>query len=330
MVEYKCLRCGYINIRRGRFILHLKRKFMCPAKLQDISSLDVYNIYFENKDKEMLQNDSKMLQNDSKMLQNDSKMPQNDSKMLQNDSILNPICEYCNRSFTRHNNLKRHYGRCKVKKKRDLKDAKDEDFQDKMQMILVEMEKAGQIVKLDSQLVKPGSIQVDNSQNNNGTINHFNITINPYDKTDWSYITKENILTSIEKGNFGIPYMIKLLHCNKDKPENHNVCIKNIKSNYISVYNENQWDYQLQYEQISMMAEEVINYIEDQISEWDDKFYEKNKEKVKKFNFFQNKYYDPKKTYVYNRVHEELKLGLFNNRGLVLGTHDKLIKLNSI
>ena len=329
MVKYKCLRCGFTHNVKSTFLNHLKRKFVCKPKINDINIHNVYNYYFKNNNIEIAQNDSLLTQTDSLLTQNDSFLTQNDSLLTQNDSKNKYQCEYCNRTSSRKNNLVRHYKTCKIKKEHDKK---SQEMQEKIreQQEIIEKLQNGQLIKIDSQLAKPGSIQNDFSQNNNGTINHFNVTINPYDKTDWSYITKENILTSIEKGNFGIPYMIKLLHCNKDKPENHNVCIKNIKSNYISVYNENQWDYQLQYEQISMMAEEVINYIEDQISEWDDKFYEKNKEKVKKFNFFQNKYYDPKKTYVYNRVHEELKLGLFNNRGLVLGTHDKLIKLNSV
>ena len=344
MTKYKCFRCGYTNVNKSVFLRHIKRKFKCKPFIKDIDILNVYKYYFENEnidmtqndskmtqyDSKMTQNDSKMTQYDSKMTQNDSKMTQNDSKMTQNDSNKKYICEYCNRTSSRKNNLVRHYTTCKIKKAQEEKERKDEEFQEKLQLALDEMEQNGQLIKLDQPLAKLGSTQNDFSQNNNGTINHFNITINPYEKTDWSYITRDNVLTSIQKGNFGIPYMIKLLHFNKDKPENHNICVKNIKSKYISVYNGDQWDCQLQYEQISIMAEEVINYIEDQISEWDDKFYEENKEKVKKFNFFQNKYYDSKKTYVHDRVHEEMKLGLFNNRELIMGTHDKLLELNSV
>ena len=47
MVNYKCLRCGFINIRRGRFIQHLNRKFTCNPKLKDISIKEIYKFYFK-------------------------------------------------------------------------------------------------------------------------------------------------------------------------------------------------------------------------------------------------------------------------------------------
>ena len=125
----------------------------------------------------------------------------------------------------------------------------------------------------------------------------------------------------------GIPHMIKLLHCNKYKPENHNVCLNNIKSNYISIYNGNKWDYEMQFELIDMMAEDCINMIEDRIAEWDDVFYKKNKSIIDKFPHFQYKYYDSK--YVKKRVHEETKLKLFNNRDLIMKTKNKLLEMKS-
>ena len=67
--------------------------------------------------------------------------------------------------------------------------------------------------------------------------------------------------------------------------------------------------------------------IEDRISEWEDDFYEKHKDIIKKFPDFQFKYYNPKKKYVYNRVHEETKLGLFNNRDIIMKTRNKSIDM---
>jgi len=137
-------------------------------------------------------------------------------------------------------------------------------------------------------------------------------------------------LTCIKKGNMGIPHMIKLLHCNKKRPENHNVCLNNIKSSYIGVYNGRKWDYEMQFELIDMMAEDCINMIEDRIAEWDDDFYKEHKTIIDKFPHFQYKYYDPKSKYVQKRVHEEAKLKLFNNRDIIMKTRNKLIDMKSI
>jgi hypothetical protein len=320
MIVYKCDRCGYTNKLKSNFKRHLSRILPCKTKLKDISIDKIYKKYFNNDEKSK---DSKRLRNDSKRLQKtpkDSKTTPKDSKRLRN-------CEHCKRSFTRGNNLTRHYARCKVKKK---KEENDYEFQKKLKDTIEEMAKSGQLVKIDQPLTKQGVQQnIDFSQNNNGMINNFNIKLNAYDKTDKSHITNNDILKCIKKGNMGIPHMIKLIHCNKYKPENHNVCLNNIKSNYISVYNGDKWNYEMQFELIDMMSEECINMIEDRISEWTDGFYDKHKDIIKKFPDFQFKYYNPKKKYVYNRVHEETKLGLFNNRDIIIKTRNKLLKMNN-
>ncbi len=63
--------------------------------------------------------------------QNDSIMPQNDSPVLQNDSILTQndskiICRYCDKTYSRTNNLHRHYKTCKLKLAEDIKKQKQE------------------------------------------------------------------------------------------------------------------------------------------------------------------------------------------------------------
>ena len=150
MVEYKCLRCGYVNIRRGRFILHLKRKFICPAKLQNISIVDVYKYYFNNENNELTQKTLNLPQNDSKSLKNPSIFPQFPSISLIN-------CQYCNRSFKRKDNMKRHHETCKAKKNNEIT---DEIFQEKLQLAINEMTKSGQLIKVEQPLAKLGSVQV--------------------------------------------------------------------------------------------------------------------------------------------------------------------------
>ena len=321
MVNYTCLRCGYTIHIKTIFIKHLNRKFLCKPKLKDICIKDIYNKYFKNDNNSK---DSKRLQKTPKRLQ---KTPL-DSNRLQKDSKRLRKCEHCDRTFTRGNNLTRHYTRCKIKKN---KEDNNREFQEKLKEAIEEITRSGQLVKIDQPLTKQEVQQnIDNAQINNGTINHFNIKLNAYDKTDKSHITNNDILKCIKKGNMGIPHMIKLLHCNKYKPENHNVCLNNIKSNYISVYNGDKWNYEMQFELIDMMSEECINMIEDRISEWEDDFYDKHKDIIKKFPDFQFKYYNPKKKYVYNRVHEETKLGLFNNRDIIMKTRNKLLEMKNI
>ena len=243
------------------------------------------------------------------------------SDVIRNASTDN-ACKYCRRSFSSRQSKWRHEtNRCKVKLNNNLFIIDNET----KEKLLEEFVESGQLVKAEQQLTTKGNINIDTSQNNSGTINNITISLNSYDNTDKSYIKNTDILTCIKKGNMGIPHLIHLLHCNKYKPENHNVSLNNIKSSYIGVYNGRKWDYEMQFELIDMMAEDCINMIEDRIAEWDDKYYKKHKSIIDKFPHFQYKYYDSK--YVKKRVHEEAKLKLFNNRDLIMNTRNKLLEM---
>jgi hypothetical protein len=324
MVNYKCLRCGYTIHIKTIFIKHLNRKFICKPLIEDISIKKIYKKYFK-KDKytnniECKPASANVSQNVSHRQPKRQPASANVSQQTQNEYF----CKFCNRSFSRRQSKWKHEtNRCAFKLNSDSEVIENEI----REKLLEELAESGQLVKTDQQLIKSGNINIDKSQNNSGTINNITISLNSYDNTDKSYIKNTDILTCIKKGNMGIPHMIHLLHCNKYKPENHNVSLNNIKSSYIGVYNGRKWDYEMQFELIDMMAEDCINMIEDRIAEWDDVFYKKHKSTIDKFPHFQYKYYDSK--YVKKRVHEEAKLKLFNNRDLIMNTRNKLLEMKS-
>jgi hypothetical protein len=82
----------------------------------------------------------------------------------------------------------------------------------------------------DSQQVMTGS----NNSNNFNTNIH--IHVNSFDKTDYTVI-KDKIHTCIKDGKVDEAKLIKLLHFNKEHPENHNVKIENKRENRIKVFN---------------------------------------------------------------------------------------------
>ena len=325
MVKYNCDRCGFNTTIKTRMLRHLKRKFICKPLIKDISIKDIYNIYFKiDKNNDIIQDNVVLSKCDPNVIQNNNMLSKCDPNVIQNNDVLSTKnnCRYCNRSFAnRHGKWKHEKNRCKVKLSNDSQ-IKENEIRENL---LKELAESGQLVKADQQLTTKGNISIDTSQNNSGTINNITISLNSYDNTDKSYIKNTDILTCIKKGNMGIPHLIHLLHCNKYKPENHNVSLNNIKSSYIGAYNGRKWDYEMQFELIDMMAEDCINMIEDRVAEWDDKYYKKHKSTIDKFPHFQYKYYDSK--YVKKRVHEEAKLKLFNNRDLIMNTRNKLLEM---
>jgi len=72
------------------------------------------------------------------------------------------------------------------------------------------------------------------TQNNITQNNTFNILA--FGKEDLSHITDDTYKKIINKGFKSVPALVDAIHFNKDKPENHNIYISNIRDDYILVF----------------------------------------------------------------------------------------------
>ena len=126
MVDYKCLRCDYQTTHKGSLVNHLKRKNICPPKNGDISIEYIINFYgfkLKNDEKKSTPNHSKITPNHSKtdFTPNHSKSLQTYNFSLQNNSKSlhsKHRCLYCNRDYSRKDNLTKHLKICREKKTR--------------------------------------------------------------------------------------------------------------------------------------------------------------------------------------------------------------------
>ena len=125
-----------------------------------------------------------------------------------------------------------------------------------------------------------------------------------------------------------IPNLIKRIHFDPKKPENHNIykhsfsycglmppcaCISNIKNKYIMIYDGNQWNLNDQGEAINDIIDTNEFVLEQKLEEWieNGKDYP---EIMKKFNRYLEK---KEKDEVINKIKDEIKLLLYNNRKVV-------------
>jgi hypothetical protein len=90
---------------------------------------------------------------------------------------------------------------------------------------------------------------------NNSTITQNiqnNIKVLAYKNTDMSKLTDKDILKCLNHSNMCVPYLIKMIHLDPKKPENHNVYISNLpqaclgrpslwKNNHVMLYDGNKW-----------------------------------------------------------------------------------------
>ena len=322
MVNYKCLRCGYSNNIKTKFIKHLNRKHICKPKLKDISRQEIYDFYFK-KDEIKFETveeptcilDEMTEKTDEKGMKTDEKRMKTDETGMKTDGENERVgCKYCKKTFLKKEYLNKHLKKyCKEKKEHEEQEEHKEDLLKLVKLMNKKMNSLEkQLKKRDKQLIalqkKTGVTigQQNNIQNN--------IKILAFNKTDMSHLKDRDYLKFLSHSNFCVPHMIKKLHFDPHKPENHNIYISNIKNNYVMIYDGKKWKLEDQKNVIDSMLDNSTFILEDKIEDWI-KNGKKYPEIMEKFNrYIEKKEHDE----VLNKIKQEIKLILFNNRTLVL------------
>ncbi len=318
MVNYQCQRCGYTSIDKSKISSHLGRKYTCNPDLYDIN-LDEYKEYIL---KGILYKNLKV--NKIKSIAT----PQNPNKSITNskdlDTSINFECKFCENNYSSKSNLNKHLKICKDKKEDDeVKKSMNElvvilneqliDYKKELEKRDKELEKRDkELEKRDKQLdelIKKAGI-------NNSTITQNiqnNIKLLAYKDTDVSNLTDKDILKCMNHSNMCVPHLIKMIHFDPEKPENHNVYISNLKNGYIMAYDGDKWDTKNRDEIITDMIDDKQGLIEERIEIWIEKG-KKYPSIMKKFE----RYLEIKENnIVINKIKEEIKLMLFNNKNLI-------------
>jgi hypothetical protein len=327
MVNYQCYRCGYSTNHKTKIRLHINRKNTCEPKLNNLN-LDVC----KDKILQGLSCDSYMvcLKNAGK----NTKITLNNTKNTKNNEF---NCKYCEKIYSRTDSLNRHLKICKEKKKDDEvkqsmselvkllnKKLEEKDKQLEKQNIKFdkELEKRDkELEKRDKELEKQLSIKdkhieelIKKAGINNNTINvQNNIKLLSYSDTDRSHLTDNDILKCLKHSNFCIPHLIEKIHFDINKPENHNLYISNLKNKYVMMYDGNKWECKDRDEQINNLIDDNEGIIEYKLEEWIENGV-KYPEMMRKFNRYIEKKDNDK---VINKIKDEIKLLLYNNRNIV-------------
>jgi len=310
MVNYTCPRCGFTTNIKTKYTSHLRRKYLCKNTLSDDNLYNEYVKYEINEKINIPQNNTISHINTTKNTQNTTNIQKSTTKNTQNNTKKNKKyeCSYCNKTFSRNDSLNRHLRSCKEKKK------DDEDKQNLLNLVnLLNKqleEQREQLNKKDKQieeLIKKSGINI-------GTQNvQQNINILAYKDTDISHLTDNDYLKCLKHSNFCIPHLIEKIHFNPKKPENHNIYISNLKNNYVMIYDGHKWNIKDRDESIQDLIDENEVFIEQKLEEW----IENGKQYpdiMKKFNRYLEK---KENDTVLNKIKDEIKLMLFNNRDLI-------------
>ena len=151
-----------------------------------------------------------------------------------------------------------------------------------------------------------------------------NITINAYGKEDISHITLEDYKKCLEQRFPGLFEYIKLVHLNKDAPQNHNLLLTNERSKFIKVYKDGKFKREYKDEIIEDILNKNMGRLENKAIELEEEGKINNKI-INNHKEFQKTYYKNDKT-VIKRNMETVENMLLDDKDIIEDTHQQLIK----
>ena len=221
-------------------------------------------------------------------------------------------CKYCEKHFKFKQSMYKHI-------KYTCKKNKDEDFKELARLMNEKdkqiMEKDSRLDKMQKQIDKlANKLQIQNInhgmiQNNN---NHNNVVIQllNHKDTDYSHLTHKDYMACINDCNKCVKTLVEKVHFNKNKPENHNIYLSNIKGKYVMIFKENEWQIRDKREQI----DDLYDYNEMVLEMWYDEYKEKYPNIIRSFQrYLTNKDGND----ILNKVKDEILEMLYNKRKMI-------------
>jgi hypothetical protein len=209
-------------------------------------------------------------------------------------------CEYCHDKFASVQSVHKHMEKC-TKKPSEIEELKQ---------LIADLKNQVTTLSVNG-IVNNGvinNVTNNNVTNNNNSNNTLVQIIVPYGNEDLSFLTVNDYKRIFKKGCFSIPELISMVHCNEAHPECMNIYIKNLKDDYILIYDGNEWmikEKTIIFDNI-LMKKKV--FLEDKFDDYYDQLSFVEKQLFKKFL----ERYDVDE--VINNIKLELKMLLYNNR----------------
>lgn len=129
-----------------------------------------------------------------------------------------------------------------------------------------------------------------------------------------SHIKFNDYVRCLKRVNFCVPQLLEEIHFNPNKPENHNIYIPNIKNNLVMLYDGEGWNLHNRDDTIDEIYEDKTNILVDKVEDWKNMGREVDPVALRKFDRYLGKKDTPG---ISNKIKDEIKLILYNNRNMV-------------
>jgi hypothetical protein len=266
----------------------------------------------------------------------DNKINNIDNKILEltEQSIqTKKTCTFCNKNFNNKNNVERHiFSSCTVKKemisnKNNIIKEKEKLIEDKNKIKLEEetnklRDELNSLKKIVANFMEKNNDdkrdnitfnQVINNNNTHNTNNNLIININPLGKEDLSHITEADYKKYLSGFFPGFVKFIEKVHFDENAPENHNICISNLKSKYVYVNENNKWIVKDKKDILDNFITKKYNLLTDKFEEFEENNIINDKI-IHKFKEFQENYDNLESQ---KNTKNNIMLMIYNNRDKV-------------
>ncbi len=183
-----------------------------------------------------------------------------------NESLKNGLkCLFCNNKFSTKTNTLRHIKEnCSIKKELEneilnIKNNKNKIIEDNTK--IVEKKEMDELKEMMLKLLESKTSQNIIVNNNKVINNNLIININSFGKEDLSHITIDDYKKYLNGFFPGFIKFIEKVHFDKNAPQNNNICISNINSKYMHVYENNDWKLQEKNDVIDMLMMKKYNLL---------------------------------------------------------------------
>jgi len=207
------------------------------------------------------------------------------------------VCEYCDKQYNTKETLVKHLKICKVKKS---------NIEKELELIKKELQELKQTAKTAAKTVNSHNNTTNNTNtNSHNTINN-NITIQlrPYNDPKLPDDMDDIYEDAWEKQR-SIPAYLERVHFNIDHPENHNICITNLRSRLAAkVFNGDKWETKDQ--------EQLLDEIIENVGQTLDRWAKSSKKRIERYKGYMNEVDEESKNEIKLLLYDNYKNGTVN------------------